>query len=397
MRTQAEAIHDYIVAIRRDIHQHPELGYRETRTAQQIVAQLVALGIPSRGGVAGTGVVAELKKGDGPIIIIRADMDALPIDEATGLPYASQCPGVMHACGHDTHVAMGLGAARLLLEADFAGTVRFVFQPAEEGCYDDPDGYSGGQRMVKEGVHLGASAAIALHQVPVMPTGMISIRDGAVMAASDEFDIVVHGRAAHAGVSPQAGIDAIVIAAELVGTLQTIVARNISPTDSAVVSVGTIAGGAATNIVADSVRLTGTIRTLSAQTRSHVHARMADICAHLGAMHGTTIDCKILNGYPVTMNNPEVAAIARRAAQHLLGEDALLELPPLMGGEDFSFTAAAVPSCFALLGTMGADSNGHSLHSPKMIVDETALPLGAAYLAQTALDLLAHFGKPGRR
>ncbi|MBM3116917.1 M20 metallopeptidase family protein [Jeongeupia naejangsanensis] len=391
MRAQAEALRDDIVAIRRDIHQHPELGYRETRTAQRVIAQLVALGLPYRGGIAGTGVVAELKKGEGPTVIIRADMDALPIQEDTDLPYASTTPGVMHACGHDTHVAMGLGAARLLLDADFAGTVRFVFQPAEEGCYNDPNGWSGGQRMVKEGVHVGASAAIALHQVPVIPTGRISIRDGAVMAASDEVEIIVHGRAAHAGVSPQAGIDAIVIAAQLVTTLQTVVARNVGPTDTAVVSIGTIQGGSATNIVAESVRLTGTIRTLNMDTRAHVHARIAAICEHTAAMHGTTIDCRIANGYPVTMNDAGVSAVARDAARRVLGDGALLDLPPLMGGEDFSFTAQAVPSCFALLGTQGAERSPYSLHSPKMIVDEAALPLGAAWLAQTALDLLAHF------
>ncbi|GHD68465.1 M20 metallopeptidase family protein [Jeongeupia chitinilytica] len=394
MRAQAEALRDYIVAIRRDLHQHPELGYRETRTAQQVIAQLTTLGLPYHGGVAGTGVVAELKKGDGPTVIIRADMDALPIIEDTGLPFSSCHPGVMHACGHDTHVAMGLGAARLLLDADFAGTVRFVFQPAEEGCYDDPDGWSGGQRMVKEGVHAGASAAIALHQVPILPTGQISIRDGAVMAASDEFEIVVHGRAAHAGVSPQAGIDAVVIAAQIVTTLQTIVARNVGPTDTAVVSVGTLQGGTATNIVAEQVRLTGTIRTLNMETRAHVHARVATICEHAGAMHGTSVDCRIANGYPVTMNDAGIAAIARGAARNVLGEEALVELPPLMGGEDFSFTAQAVPSCFALLGTQGPERSPYSLHSPKMVVDESALPLGSAWLAQTALDLLAHFAAP---
>ena len=389
MLAKAQDIAADIVAIRRELHRFPELGYREEKTARLVCMQLEKLGIGYRSGVARTGVVAEFGPGGGPTVALRADMDALPIAEATGLPFASENPGVMHACGHDAHTAMLLGAARLLRGSDFRGSVRLIFQPSEEDNNDDPDGYSGAKRMLLEGVLEGVDCALGLHQAPMLPTGTISLREGGVLAAADHFEIVVKGRAAHAGVNPEAGIDALVIAAELVGHLQTIVSRHTGPNDQAVVSVGTVTGGSSYNIVADRVVLGGTTRALNDQTYHANIARIERICSALAQMHGAEIDFRLLHTVPVTVNHPGVTAAARRSAAKIFPEGGIIAVPPLLGGEDFSYIAQQIPACFGLLGTLKAGNPPASLHHPKMVLDEEALPFGAAFLAQTALDLLA--------
>ena len=388
MLDKALAIKDFIVNTRRDIHQHPELGYQEFNTSKLIAEHLDEIGIPYQTGFAKTGVVAELKRGLGPTVLIRADMDALPIHEDTGLDFKSKTPGVMHACGHDTHTAMLLGAINLLNNESFSGTLRFLFQPAEEGNYDDPDGFSGAQRMIVEGVLDGVDAAIGLHQIPTMPTGSITVTTGSVMAAADFFEITVAGKSTHAGVSPEAGIDAVVISAELILSLQTIVSRQVSPKDTAVVSVSTIEGGSAANVMAEKVWLTGTIRALNEATRKKILDLVQARCDAFAAMYNTSIEVKYYYSVPVTVNDAGVSQVAAGSATKIFGEKNVLDNMTIMGGEDFAYIAQKVPSCFALLGTRVTDGEAHSLHSPKMLINEDALPLGAAYLAQAALDLL---------
>lgn len=388
MLDQAQAIASDMIAIRRELHRFPELGYQEVQTAQLICRELDNLGVSYRSGVARTGVVAEISRGKGKTIALRADMDALPIEEATGLPFSSEHPGVMHACGHDAHTAMLLGAIRLLRDQAFTGTLRFLFQPSEEDNQGDPDGYSGAKRMLVEGALQGVDCALGLHQAPMLPTGTISLRDGAVLAAADHFEIRIHGRSAHAGVNPQDGIDAIVIAAELVGHLQTIVSRRVSPNDQAVVSVGAISGGSGYNIVADQVILGGTTRALDDRIYRRNIEQIRTICDSLAAMHGAAIEFKVIHRVPVTRNHPEITATARRAAAQIFPEPGILAVPPMLGGEDFAYFAAELPACFALLGTQPPDAQATSLHHPQMFIDEAALPYGAAFLAQTALELL---------
>jgi len=315
-------------------------------------------------------------------------MDALPIQEDTGLSFQSKIPGVMHACGHDTHSAMVLGAVKLLKEASFKGTIRFLFQPAEEGNYDDPDGFSGAQRAIVEGVLSGVDAAIGLHQIPTIETGKIAITMGSVMAAADFFEITIFGKSSHAGVSPEAGIDAVLIAAELVVSMQSIVSRQVSPKDTAVVSISTIEGGTAANIVADKVRLSGTIRAMKETTRETLMRLIKSRCDAYAAMFETTIQLNFYYGVPATINNTMVSNIAADSARKIFGDQQVLNDVSIMGGEDFAYIAQEVPSCFALLGTRVPTGEVYPLHSSRMIVNEDALPMGAAYLSQAALDLL---------
>ncbi|MCP4688355.1 MAG: amidohydrolase, partial [Desulfobacterales bacterium] len=368
MLEKARNIKPYMVDIRRRIHRRPELGYREEKTSGLIREKLDALGIPYKSGVARTGVIGEIRGenlgAEGPTVLIRADMDALPLEENTGLEFSSRTPGVMHACGHDAHVAIALGAARLLKEEVFSGRIRFFFQPSEEGVYDDPDGYTGARRAMAEGALDGVDCAIALHQTPVMPTGSISIKAGPVMAAADMFRIVVSGRASHGGAAPHAGVDAIVIASELVSVLQTVVSRNVAPTDAAVVSVGVINGGSAPNIIADQVVLTGTIRALEEKTHREVKSRIRKICNGLAGMHDAAIDFAITLGVPVTSNDETIAKIARTSANAIFGSDKVAANNPDMAGEDFSYIAREIPSCYALLGARVASGEAHKLHNP---------------------------------
>ncbi|WP_053406590.1 M20 family metallopeptidase [Persicobacter sp. CCB-QB2] len=388
MKTKALALKDYIIDIRRKIHANPELGYQEYETANLVAGELRKLGLEPQMEVAKTGVVAEFRKGAGPLIALRADMDALPIQEATGLPFASQIPNVSHACGHDAHTAMLLGAAKILKEEEFEGGIRLIFQPAEENNYDDPDRFSGGERMVKENVMEGVDYAVALHQVPMMPSGMMSLTDGPVMAAADVFTIVVEGRASHGGLSPEMGVDAVFIAAQIINNLQAIVARNISPTESGVVSIGTIEGGFAPNVIADKVVLRGTCRALSQESMAYIRERIQTIIQQTAGMHGAKASYEITQHYDVTENHPTPTKVGRAVAKELLGEQAIIALGPNMGAEDFSFMAQVVPSVFGLLGTQIMPEVSYSLHHPRMNLNEDMLPLGTAWLAQTALELM---------
>ncbi len=401
MLEKAKAIQDEIIRIRRHIHKHPELSYKESNTAAFVAQCLDDMNVHYRSGIARTGLIAEISK-DGekeidlknggsplsPIIIVRADMDALPIQEDTDLEFASCVDGVMHACGHDTHTAMVLGVVRLFKELPFKGTVRFLFQPAEEGAADDPEGLSGARRMVLEGACDGVSAALGLHQVPTLHTGFISIRNDGVMAAAEAFKIQVVGKSSHAGATPELGIDAIAISAEVINAVHHIVSRNISPHDTAVISIGTIRAGTALNIIADKATMHGTIRSVNEKSRKALQEKVKAICDHIGRMHNTDIHFTILESIPVTMNDTTVSGVCRKAASKLIPEERIIELDTVMGTEDFAFIAKEVPSCFVLLGTRVTDGPAHSIHNSKMVVNEDALPIGTAYFAQAALDLL---------
>ena len=404
MLAKAQAIQENILKVRRQIHQHPELSYQENETAKTVMRHLDALGIYYRSGIAKTGVVAEISKNGSqtinlaagekalePIIIVRADMDALPLQEDTDLPFASKVPGVMHACGHDTHTAMVLGAVELLKDIPFKGTVRFLFQPAEEGAGDDKEGISGARRMVMEGVCKDVSAALGLHQIPTMKTGYISIKQHAVMAAADAFKIQVIGKSSHAGATPELGIDAIAISAQLINAVHQIVSRNVSPHDTAVISIGTIRAGSALNIIADKATMYGTLRTVNEKTREKLKNKLKNICDSFAKIHDTEIHFDILESIPVTMNNPVIVETCKRAAAKILDEDKIITMETVMGTEDFAFIAQTVPSCFVLLGTRVESGPAHSIHNAKMVVNEDALPIGTAYFTQATLDLLEQF------
>lgn len=388
MLQKAEAIKDYIVGLRRDFHKHPELGYHEVETSRRVAQELQHLGISYRTGVARTGIVADIKKGDGPTVLVRADMDALPVQEESGVAFASEVPGMMHACGHDTHTAMLLGVAKLLQAEDFKGTVRLLFQPSEEGNYDDPDGYSGARRSIADGVLEGVDAAIGLHQISTIDSGKIVLAPGGALAATDLFEIEVKGKAAHGGHCAESGVDAILIATQLVQSINTIVSRHVRALDTAVISICTIEGGHAANIVADHVRMTGTIRALSEETHREIHRLIETRCEHFGAMYGAEVSFNVTLDIPVTENDPRVTKIVSGAAGEIFGADGVVDDLRTMGGEDFAFVSQHVPSAFALLGTRVTEGEVYPMHNPKMVINEDMLPSGSAYLALAALRLI---------
>ena len=379
-----------IIKIRRFIHMNPELGNREFETARQVSAKLDTLGLEVRNGVAKTGVVALLRGGQpGITVAVRADMDALPIQETTGVPFRSLNAGVMHACGHDVHTSILLGAATVLssLKERIKGNVTFIFQPAEEGA---PPGEEGGaDLMVREGVLVNppVSAIFALHVWPE-DVGHVLVAPGPVTASSDEFRIIVKGRSAH-GARPQEGVDAIVIAAEIVQALQTIVSRAVDPTDPAVVTVGTIQGGTRSNIIADKVVLEGTVRVLSDANRKKIPPLVDSIARGICEMHDAACDVDYKPVVPSVYNNPELAATLTPTLVQLLGKDKVLEWKPQLISEDFSFFAQKIPGFYFFLGAKNPSQPvAAPLHSPNFNPDERSIPLGIKILCHLVLDAL---------
>jgi len=378
-----------IVKIRRFIHMNPELGNREVETARLIAARLQPLGFEVRTGVAKTGIVAVLRGGQaGPAVAIRADMDALPVQETTGLPYKSLNPGVMHACGHDVHSSIVLGTALVLnaIKDSIKGSVTFLFQPAEEGA---PEGEEGGaDLMVREGAldNPPAAAVFGFHVWPE-PTGRVLIAPGNVTAAADSFSITVKGKSAH-GARPQEGLDAVVIAAEIVTALQTIVSRATDPTDPAVLTVGTITGGSRRNIIADRVTLEGTIRTLSEANRKKVPQLVESIVKNITEIYGAGYQYEYKPGNPSVFNNPELTSAMTPTLVRLLGKDKVVEWKPQMIAEDFAFLARKAPGLYFFLGVRGPGQPAAPLHSPNFSPDENAIPLGVRIMTHLVLDAL---------
>jgi len=384
---RARALAPEFVAIRRDIHRHPEVGLAEHRTSQLVFDYLKGLGLaPVR--VASTGVVATLSgETPGKTIGLRADMDALTVTEQADHDYRSKSPGLMHACGHDGHTAILLGAAKLLTETQdrLVGNVKFIFQPAEEGP-------GGALPMIQEGALLSPAvdAMLGLHIGTVQYTaGQVALRYGAVCASPDNIEIVLKGKGGHAG-HPHAAVDTIVTAGHLIVALQSIVSREIDPAAAVVLSLGTVKGGYRENVIADEVTLTGTVRTLSAEIRSSMPERIERIIKGVCASFRCQYTFTYTQGYPALHNDSVMTALTEEVAQELLGNKNVFQAPsPSMGGEDFSYFAEAVPSCFFMLGAMNeAKDCDYVIHHPKFNFDEDAIPVGMAVLAETALTFL---------
>jgi len=383
----AESILKELIEIRRHLHQTPELGYDEYNTSEYICKQLDKIGVKYRKGIAKTGVIAELDKGSGSCVALRADMDALPVQEETNLEFASINPGIMHACGHDLHITMLLGACRILKDTDFTGKIKFIFQPSEEGVNGDPENKSGGQHIVESGVLNDVSFALALHVHPDMAAGTLGYTQETALAYVNDFRINVHGKAGHAGAAPHLSTDAILIACNLVQNLHTIVSRNISPTKAAVVSVTKINGGNAPNIIADLVEITGTVRSLDLKDYNIIMDRFSAIIEGVSKAFGARIELKTAQFYPSLINDSEIINILIPVAQEVFS-GGFLKIDPLLGGEDFAFYSRKVPSAFFFIGAKDVKDPPNFLHHPKVKFNEDCLPLGAEFLAKAALKLI---------
>ena len=368
---------DELVAIRRDLHAHPEIGFEEERTAKIVAERLAAWGIEVHRGIGKTGVVGVLRSGGGNArrIGLRADMDALPIQETTGLLYASKNPGRMHACGHDGHTTMLLGAARYLAETrNFEGTAIFIFQPAEEGL-------GGARRMIADGLfdRFPCDEIYGLHNSPDGPRGKITIKPGPAMAGADFFDIRIQGRGSH-GAYPHKSADPVVIAMALGQALQTIVSRNADPLQPAVVSITQIHAGSAYNVIPDTAHLAGTVRTFDDDLRDLVRSRIREISAGIATAFGASIEVDIRGVFSVLRNDPEKAEAVAHAASELFGEAALdRATAPHMGSEDFADMLLAVPGAYCWL---GMDAGGGALHNPNYRFDDEIIPIGGSLLAR---------------
>jgi hippurate hydrolase len=377
-------LHRDIAEWRRDLHAHPELMYDVHRTAASVAEKLRAFGCDEVvTGIGRTGVVGVIKgrkDAPGQAIALRADMDALPIEEANDLPYKSTVPGKMHACGHDGHTAMLLGAARYLAETrNFAGKAVVIFQPAEEGG-------AGGKAMVDDGLmdRFGITQVYGMHNYPGMPAGQSGIRPGPIMAATDTIEIVIEGRGAHAA-RPHLGVDAVVTGAQIVINAQSIVSRNIDPLKSGVVSICVFRAGHADNVLPDSVTLRGTARSFDPDIRKLIETRLREVVEGVAMAQGARATLNLMRGYPVLRNHEAETEFARSVAQSVAGADRVdPDLPPMMGGEDFSYMLNARPGAFIFVGN-GEDSAG--LHHPRYNFNDDVIPYGTSYwvkLVETA-------------
>ncbi len=369
------ALTEQMTAWRRDIHAHPEIAFEEKRTSDIVAEALTSFGIEVDRGLAGTGVVGRLKAGDSERTIgLRADMDALPMQEHNSFDHRSRHDGKMHGCGHDGHTSMLLGAARHLAEKrNFDGTVHFIFQPAEEGA-------GGARVMIEDGLFLRfpCDAVYGMHNWPGMETGTIGVRGGPMLAAADLFSITIRGHGAH-GAMPHLGIDPVVVGAELVSALQTVASRAVDPMQAAVVSVTQFHAGAADNVIPDQAVLSGTTRAFDPAVQDKIEARMRAICAGVAAAHEVEIDLDYRRNYPPLINTDAEADRAARAAAAVVGEDKVVRDPvPVMGAEDFAFMLQAKPGAYVWIGN-GAGEGGCMLHNPHYDFNDAILPVGAAY------------------
>lgn len=384
-----------IAAVRRDIHAHPELCFEEVRTADVVAQKLTEWGIPIHRGLGKTGVVGIVKGRDGGAsgraIGLRADMDALPMQEFNTFAHASKHQGKMHACGHDGHVAMLLAAAQHFAEhRNFDGTVYLIFQPAEEG--------GGGARvMIEDGLfeQFPMEAVYGMHNWPGMPVGTFAVSPGPVMASTSEFKITLRGKGGHAAL-PHTGIDPVPIACGMVQTFQTIISRNKKPVDAGVISVTMIHAGEATNVVPDSVELQGTVRTFTVEVLDLIEKRMRQIAEHTCAAHDATCEFEFVRNYPPTINSPAEAEFARKVMAGIVGEERVLPQEPTMGAEDFAYMLQAKPGayCFIANGDGAHREMGHGggpcmLHNPSYDFNDDLIPLGATYWVKLAEEWLA--------
>ncbi len=381
-----------MAAWRQDFHRHPELGFKEFRTADIVAEKLASWGIEVHRGLAGTGVVGVLRgqSDGGRRVGLRADMDALPMTEETGLPYQSETPGVFHGCGHDGHMTMLLGAARYLAETRaFDGTVHFIFQPAEEGG-------GGADVMVREGLfdRFDCDEVYAIHNWPELPAGEVGVRVGPMMAATDTFDITINGVGGHAAM-PHLTRDPVVIAAQVVTALQTLVSRRTDPLDNAVLSVTRIQAGSAYNVIPREAVLCGTIRTFREETRRRVADDMQRLVAGLGQAYQVSIACKVERGYPPTVNHDRESAFAAEAAGRVVGADRVRQdIEPVMGGEDFAYMLNARPGAYLWVGQGGGPS-ACSVHNPGYDFNDEILPVGASFFAALVEQRLPRAGGDG--
>jgi hippurate hydrolase len=367
-----------LTAWRQDLHQHPELGFQEHRTSDFVASKLAAWGIEVHRGIAGTGLVGVLKGQPGPGSIgLRADMDALPMQEANQFGHASKTPGKMHGCGHDGHTTTLLGAARYLAETrNFAGTVNFIFQPAEEGG-------GGGRVMVEEGLfdRFPCDAVYGIHNDPSLPLGQAAVVDGTIMAASDRVFITIKGVGGHAA-KPHLAVDPVMVGAHVLVALQAVVARRVDPVDSAVLSICQFHSGSANNVIPAEAELSGTVRTLKRETRDLMEKLIAEVVENTAAAHGATATVRYERLYPPTTNHHAQTESAALAAAKVLGAAGVKrDLPPIMGGEDFSFLLLARPGCFVMMGQAGAEKGGVPVHHPLYDFNDDMLPVGASYFA----------------
>lgn len=377
-----------IITYRRHIHQNPELSHEEVKTAAFIAETLRKMGLEPTTGVGGNGVTAIINGAKpGKCIGLRADFDALPIQETTGLPFSSQNAGVSHSCGHDMHTAMLLGAAHVLLSLkdDFVGCVKLVFQPAEEDVLN-----CGAAPMIRDGVleNPHVDAMIGQHVWPQYPVGTAAVRNGAMMASSDRFHITVHGKSSH-GSAPEDGIDAVVIAAQVITALQTIVSRKVSPRDAAVVSIGTIHGGDRYNVIANQVKLEGTCRNLNPEVRNKMPERIEQIAKGVAESMGGSCDVEYFKGYSPTVNNPEMFTLVHDVMKEVVGSGAHIPEMSALGGEDFSFYCEKVPSAFFWLGVQTPGQPFYPIHNGGFSPDENAIPIGIEIAVRSALAFLA--------
>jgi amidohydrolase len=386
LHEEIAALNEQLIADRRHFHQFPELGFQEHETAAYVAERLISLGIETQTGVAQTGVVGIIHgRVTGRCVLLRADMDALPLTEETGAPYVSQRPGVHHACGHDGHTAMLLAVAELLARRrdTFDGDVKLVFQPAEEGP-------GGAEPMIAAGVmeEPHVDACFGLHLANDLDVGTLLVRGGPVQASADDFEIIVQGVGGH-GAMPHQTVDAVAIGAAIVNELHRLISREISPLDQAVVTVGSFHSGTRHNIIAARATLRGTIRALSSTTREYLHRRIPEIARGVAEASRATADVTINVGYPVTVNDPQVAIFANAVATTVVALENVIEGQPIMGSEDMSFFLNAAPGCFIFVGSRNEDRQlHHPHHSPLFDFDEAALPIGVELLTKLALTYL---------
>jgi hippurate hydrolase len=373
------ALADEFIAVRRDIHLHPEMGYKEYRTSDLVAEQLSAWGYQVTRGLGGTGVVGQLQKGSGTRSIgIRADMDALPIEEATGLPYASCKVGIMHACGHDGHTAMLLAAAKHIAQQGvFSGTVNLIFQPAEEGL-------GGAKKMMEDGLfeQFPCNAIFAMHNMPGQPQGHLVLRDGSAMASSDNVTITLHGKGGH-GAMPHLAADPVVAGSAIVMGLQSIVARNVDPQQMAIITVGAFQAGVANNVIPQTATLRLSVRSLDRDVRVLLENRITELVHAQAQSYGVTADIDYQRGYPVLVNHPAETELARTVAQELVGSARVVRQgPALTGSEDFAFMLEEVPGSYVLIGNGQGPGDGHGacmVHNPGYDFNDKNVAIGAAF------------------